>query len=54
MKIKCPWCGNEGEAREGEFEGPYGKIKEKRCGVCGNLISTRLEGIPEEIIKEAK
>jgi len=49
---KCPWCDSPLVTKSGAYEGPHGKVVEKRCSKCGNLVSTRQKGITENIIKK--
>ena len=51
-KINCPWCNEEVEYNEGTYKSSYGDVIERRCSKCGNLVSTRLKGIPQDIIKK--
>ena len=51
-KMKCPWCGEEMSPQKSEHRGPYGKIRLTRCSQCQKLISGRLEGEPDAIIRK--
>lgn len=51
-QIKCPWCNENVVCIEETHDGTYGTIREKRCPICKNLISTLLEGIPNNIINK--
>jgi C4-type Zn-finger protein len=48
---ECPWCQESLILEESHYRGPHGKMKIMRCGKCHKLISTRLEGEPDRIIK---
>lgn len=51
-KVKCPWCGQEAPRLESGYQGAYGKMRITRCSQCHKLISVRLEGEPDDIIKK--
>ena len=51
-KMECPWCDQELSLSEEEYQGPNGKMRIKRCAQCHSIISIRLEGEPDEIIKK--
>lgn len=51
-ELKCPWCEAIIAPIAGRYTGTYGTLMEKRCPRCHNLVATRLEGIPETIIKK--
>ena len=48
---ECPWCQGLLILEESHYRGPHGKMKILRCGKCFKLISARLEGEPDGIIK---
>jgi C4-type Zn-finger protein len=48
---ECPWCQGSLILEESHYRGPHGKMKILRCGKCFKLISARLEGEPDRIIK---
>ena len=48
---ECPWCQELLILEESHYQGPHGKMKIFRCGKCSKLISARLEGEPDTIIK---
>lgn len=50
-KTNCPWCDEVVVLTEGAYNGPYGEVIEKRCPKCQALVSTRLKGTPQQIIK---
>jgi hypothetical protein len=49
---QCPWCGNILSLVESKHKGSHGKMRILRCEKCQKLISVRLEGEPESIIKK--
>ena len=49
---ECPRCQEELNLSESEYKGPYGEMKVMRCAKCHNLISARLKGEPDRIIKK--
>ena len=51
-KVKCPCCGQEMSPQKSEHQGPHGKMSLARCSHCQKLISGRLEGEPDDIIKK--
>ena len=48
---ECPWCEEIYFLKESWYQGPNGKMKVMRCSKCEKLISVRLQGEPERIIK---
>ena len=51
-KKECPWCSKELVLAESEHVGSHGTMKVVRCVSCNCLISVRLKGEPDEIIKK--
>ncbi len=51
-KVKCPWCHQEVSILESEHQGPYAKMVLRRCSSCHKLISGRVVGEPDEIIRK--
>ncbi|MGA2463232.1 MAG: hypothetical protein ABSH06_02635 [Thermodesulfobacteriota bacterium] len=49
---ECPWCGELLSLAESNHQGSRGKMRIMRCGKCHKLISARLEGEPDRIIKK--
>ena len=48
---ECPWCQGLLILEESRYQGTHGKMMITRCGKCHKLISARLEGEPDRIIK---
>ncbi len=48
---ECPWCGKS-ELFEGEHKGTNGIMKIIRCAQCQKLVSVRLKGEPDSIIRK--
>ncbi len=48
---ECPWCQESLLLEESHYKGPNGKMKILRCRRCSKLISARLEGEPDRIIR---
>jgi transcription elongation factor Elf1 len=48
-KVKCPWCDREMLPLITNHKGQSGKIKVVKCSICSSFISSRLEGIPDNI-----
>lgn len=51
-KKRCPWCQEEVSIEESLHQGSNGKMRLKRCSKCGKLVSARLEGEPDRILKK--
>jgi C4-type Zn-finger protein len=49
---ECPWCGEPLVFEENYYQGPYSKIRVLRCSKCYKLISARMDGEPNKIIKK--
>lgn len=49
---ECPWCESSLSLEEGWHQGSHGKMWIIRCAKCHKLISVRLEGEPNQIIKK--
>ncbi len=47
----CPWCQELLIPKEEHYKGPHGLMKILRCSKCFKLISARLNGEPDQIIK---
>ena len=51
-KKNCPWCNEQVIFIKETSSRQYGEVVERRCPKCRGLVSTRLKGIPEAIIKK--
>ena len=51
-KTECLWCNELITLIDGAYNGSYGTVIEKRCPKCHGLVSTRLQGIPQDIIRK--
>jgi len=49
---ECPWCGSQLSLKGSWHQGSHGKMWITRCAKCHKLISVRLEGEPDRIIKQ--
>lgn len=49
---QCPWCEELLSLVESTHPGSHGKMRIMRCSQCDGLISARLEGEPDRIIKK--
>jgi len=38
----CPWCGGETVPRMEILEKEHGKVRERRCGLCGKVLAAYL------------
>ena len=51
-KSRCPWCEELLSLVEDKHQGSHGKMRIMRCDQCNKLISVRLEGEPDRILKK--
>ena len=49
---ECPWCESPLSLEESFQQGSHGKMRIVRCAKCHKLVSVRLEGEPQQIIKK--
>jgi len=49
---ECPWCESSLSLEESWHQGSHGKMWIIRCAKCHKLISVRLGGEPNQIIKK--
>ena len=52
QKDLCPWCEAELSLTDEEHLGSHGKMKINRCARCKKLISVRLAGERDRILKK--
>ena len=49
-RIKCPWCDQEMSPVKSIYKGQSAKtMRVVKCSLCGSFISSRLDGIPDDI-----
>lgn len=51
-KSRCPWCEEILSLVEEKHQGSHGRMRVRRCAQCSKLISVRLQGEPEGIIRK--
>jgi len=51
-KSRCPWCEEILSLVEEGHQGSHGMMRIRRCARCSKLISVRLEGEPDRIIRK--
>jgi len=51
-KVLCPWCNEEMTPVKNTEKGTYGNLRITRCGSCKSILSVRLEGEPDNILKK--
>lgn len=51
-RVQCPWCDAELHTVEEKHQGSHGKMRVLRCSQCSKLISARLEGEPDRILRK--
>jgi len=51
-ETECPWCEELLSLEESKYQGSHGSMWVMRCAKCHKLISVRLEGEPDRIIKK--